>query len=176
MKGLARDGMIMGGIVVTMTVAGLLLGYLPSARKLDKIRENAAAMKLSLEADGQRACVVPELLRQVEIMKGKYKDFDRRLPKRQELGGFLRTISEGLSEANLTNQTIEPGRPAQEDLFFTLPIVMKFRGSYLSLAEFLERIDGFERLTRVQKLDIMPGGEGGALDITVQMNIYFTES
>jgi Tfp pilus assembly protein PilO len=133
-------------------------------------------MRIALEADGQKAFVVPELLRQVEVMKGKYKDFDRRLPKRQELGGFLREISEGLSQENLTNQTIEPGRPAQEDLFFTLPIVMKFRGSYLSLARFLERIDAFERLTRVQKLDIMPGGEGGALDITVQMNIYFTES
>ncbi len=176
MQRLAREGLVMSGVVAAMTAAGLLLGYLPSARKLDRIRQETASRELSLETDGQRALLVPELLRQVELMKGKYKDFDRRLPKRQELGGFLREISESLSKEDLSNQTIEPGKPAQEDLFFTLPIVMKFRGSYLSLARFLERMDGLERLTRVQKLSLAPAGESGALDITVQVNIYFTES
>jgi Tfp pilus assembly protein PilO len=173
---MAREGMITGGIVLGATLAGFLFGYLPSARALGRIAEETLMVKASLEADGRTASVVPELLRQVEVMKGKHKDFDRRLPRRQELGGFLREISENLAQEDLTNQTIEPGKPLQEDLFFTLPIVMKFRGSYLSLARFLERIDRFERLTRVGRLAILPGGESGGLDITVQMNIYFTES
>ena len=176
MKGLARDGLIMGGIVVAMAAAGYAFGYLPGARRLEQIQEETAAIKLSLEADGQKAVVVPELLRQVEVMKGKYKDFNRRLPQRQELGGFLREISQNLSSENVFNQTIEPGKPSQEDLFFTLPIVLKFQGSYMSLARFLERIDGMERLTRVQRLIVAPGAAEGGLDITVQLNIYFTES
>jgi Tfp pilus assembly protein PilO len=176
MKGLARDGLIMGGIVVAMTAAGYAFGYLPSVHKIEQIREETATIKQSLEADGEKAVVVPELLRQVEVMKGKYKDFNRRLPQRQELGGFLREISENLSQENLANQTIEPGRPLQEDLFFTLPIVLKFQGSYPSLARFLERIDEMERLTRVQKLVIVPSAGEGVMDITVQLNIYFTQS
>jgi Tfp pilus assembly protein PilO len=168
--------MIMGAIVAAMTVAGFAFGYLPSARKMDRIREETAQVQQALEADGQKAAVVPELLRQVEVMKGKYKDFDRQLPKRQELGGFLREISQNLSQERWTNQTIEPGKPVQEDLFFTLPMVLKFQGSFLSLARFLERIDGMERLTRVQKLVVMPGPSEGVLDVTVQLNIYFTES
>jgi len=176
MRGMAREGIIMCGVVAAMALAGFVLGYLPSARKLDRIREDTVTVKTSLESDGGKAAIVPDLLRQVEAMKGKYKDFDRRLPRRQELGGFLREISGNLDQENLANQTIEPGKPLQEDLFFTLPIVMKFRGSYLSLARFLERIDRFERLTRVGRLAILPGGADGILDITVQMNIYFTES
>ena len=172
----AREGIIMGAIVVAMTVAGFTFGYLPSARKIDRIREETAQVKQSLEADGQKATIVPELLRQVEVMKGKYKDFDRQLPKRQELGGFLREITQNISQERLTNQTIEPGKPVQEDLFLTLPMVLKFQGSFLALARFLERIDGMERLTRIQKLVVMPGAGDGALDITVQLNIYFTES
>ena len=163
MKKVAKEGIIMGAIVVAMTVAGFTFGYLPSARKIDRIREETAQVKQSLEADGQKAAIVPELLRQVEVMKGKYKDFDRQLPKRQELGGFLREITQNISQERLTNQTIEPGKPVQEDLFLTLP-------------RFLERIDGMERLTRIQKLIVMPGAGDGALDITVQLNIYFTES
>jgi Tfp pilus assembly protein PilO len=176
MRGLARDGFIMGGIVVAMTAAGFVFGYLPSARKLERLRAETDTVQQALDRDREVAGAVPDLLRQVEEMKGKHKDFDRRLPKRQELGGFLLEISESLSQENLANQIIEPGKPLQEDLFFTLPIVMRFQGSYLSLARFLEHIDRFERLTRVQKLAVTPSGAENVLDIVVQMNIYFTES
>ena len=176
MKRLARDGLIMGGIVVAMTAAGYAFGYLPSTRKVERIQEETASVKQSLEVDGLKATVVPELLRQVEVMKGKYKDFDRRLPQRQELGGFLREISGNISSEDFSNQSIEPGKPSQEDLFFTLPIVLKFQGSYMSLARFLQRIDDMQRLTRVQKLVVAPGPTDGVLDITVQLNIYFTEN
>jgi Tfp pilus assembly protein PilO len=176
MRGRARDGIIMCGIVVVMTAAGFQFGYRPSARKLEQIREETSDVRASLLADSEKASAVPQLLRQVEEMKGKHKDFDRRLPRRAELGGFLREISEDLSQESLSNQTIEPGRPTQEDVYFTLPIVMRFQGSYLSLVRFLERINRFERLTRVQKLSIIPGAAENQLDITMQMNIYFTES
>ena len=71
MKALAREGLIMIGIVAAMTAAGFAFGYLPSTKKLERIAEETAMVKLSLEADGAKACVVPELLRRVEIMKGK---------------------------------------------------------------------------------------------------------
>jgi Tfp pilus assembly protein PilO len=173
---IGRENLIMVSVLAAFVLGGLLIGYLPSARKLDRIAQENVTIRTALEVDGEQAAGVPGLMRQVEEMKSKYKDFDRRLPRRQELGGFLREISENLAEENLTNQTIEPGKPLQEDLFFTLPIVMKFRGTYMSLARFLERIDGFERLTRIGRLAIAPGPSGGLLDITVQMNIYFTES
>ena len=109
-------------------------------------------------------------------MKLQYKDFGRRLPKRRELGGFLREISGHLNQGDLSNQLIEPGNPSREELFHTLPIIMRFKGSYLSLAGFLQRIDKMERLTRVQTLKITREKQGDSLDIELQMNIYFTES
>ena len=53
---------------------------------------------------------------------------------------------------------------------------MRFRGSYLSLVDLLQRIDKMERLTRVQRLKITREKQGDSLDIELQMNIYFTES
>ena len=52
---------------------------------------------------------------------------------------------------------------------------MKFEGSFLELAGFLERVDRMTRLTRVEQLSIAPKGEGDLLAIELGMNIYFTE-
>jgi Tfp pilus assembly protein PilO len=176
MRGSGRETLILTLVAVVIGGAGLAFGYLPCSRELDRCRQEAAGLQAALEADRKTAQGLPELLRQVETLKGKLQDFDRRLPKRQELGGFLRDISASLSRENLSNQAIEPGKPTQEDLLFTLPIVLKFRGSYASVARFLERIDRLERLTRVQKLSVVPAPSDDLLDVTVQMNIYFIES
>lgn len=176
MQGIQRDSIIVGAVAAAVALAGVAMVYLPNTAKLRRIEEQVLSVKTALEQDGEKAAVVPELTRQVQAMKSKFQDFDRRLPRRQELGGFLRQVSEALAVENVSNQTIEPGKPAPEDLFYTQPIVMRFRGTYLSLARFLERIDRFDRVTRVQKLSISSNPGETLLDITVQMNIYFTES
>ncbi len=176
MQPLTRDSLIVLGVVVAIVLAAVFLVYSPQNRKLESIQSEIVAESASLEADGQKAAVVPEMLKQIETMRVRYKDFDRRLPKRKELGGFLKEISENLSSESLGNQLIEPGSPTQQELFYTLPIIVRFRGPYLSLAKFLEKIDRMERLTRVQKLTVVNDPKDQVLDVTMQLNIYFTES
>ncbi len=43
-------------------------------------------------------------------------------------------------------------------------------------ADNLEKIDRMERLTRVQKLQVVSDPKDQMLDVTLQLNIYFTES
>ena len=176
MQPLMRDSLIVLGIVSGVVLAAVLAIYMPQNKKLEGIQGEITAEASNLELEGQKAAVVPEMIKQISMMRTRYKDFDRRLPKRKELGGFLREISENLSNEKLSNQLIEPGSPTQQELFYTLPIIMRFRGSYLSLANFLEKIDRMERLTRVQKLQVVSDPKDQMLDVTLQLNIYFTES
>ncbi len=173
---ITRDNLLILGILAVIVIVAIVVVYMPQGRKLDELRAEVASLKRSLEDDVLKASVVPKMLRQVETMKSQYKDFDRRLPKRKELGGFLREISGNLAEEQLSNYLIEPGNPTRKELFHTLPIIMKFHGSYLALASFLQRIDKMERLTRVEKLRINSNPKEPGLNIELQMNIYFTES
>ena len=110
-------------------------------------------------------------------MRSDYSNFDRRLPRQKELGGFLREISGHLADEKLSNQLFEPGKPSREELYHTLPIIMRFKGSYLSLGALLQRIEKMQRLTCVQKLKIdAPAGGRDEMDIELKLNIYFTES
>jgi hypothetical protein len=96
--------------------------------------------------------------------------------------------------SKLAVQLIEPGSPTRGELFNTLPITMKFRGTYQQACRLMKRLEQMERLTRIQKLSIKktclddqaateqetPSGappKGGyGMDVEIQMNIYFTES
>ena len=78
--------------------------------------------------DAGMAAGVPDLVRQVQGMKKRYSNFDHRLPKRKELGGFLREISSNLSEESLSNQLIEPGTPQRRSSSTLCPSSCVSRG------------------------------------------------
>jgi len=178
---IGKDTWIVLGILATMVTGAVLFIYRGQGRKLSELKTRITASKATLKTQGQTVAVVPELIRQVGAMRARYKNFDRRLPVRQELGGFLKTISAHLGDEKFSDQLIEPGSPTREDLFHTLPIIMRFRGSYLTSVDFFKRIDEMERLTRIQKLRITrkptkDDQDDSKLDIELQLNIYFTES
>jgi len=173
---LTRESWLIMAAAIAIVAAAVVFVYRPQGRKLEELRTKIASMEASLQADSEKASVVPELLRQIEAMKRRYKDFDRKLPKTKELGGFLGEITSNLSEEQLSEPTIEPRSPATEELYHTLPIIMRCRGSYLAVASFLKRINGMQRLTRVHTLRVhkLPAEE--PLRIEMQLNIYYTES
>lgn len=176
MHRIKRDNWVTLGVLAALLVGAMFILYLPQCNKLNEIRSQSASLKTQLEADAKKAAVVPAMVRWIDTMQKRYLAFDRRMPKRKELAAFLREISSILASERLSNQLTEPGNPTREELFHTLPIIMKFQGSYLSLASLLERIDEMERLTRVQKLTIARDPKHEELNIEIQMNIYFTES
>ena len=178
---IGKDTWVVLGILAAMIIGAVIFIYRGQGKKLDDLKAKITAGKAALKTQGQTVAVVPELIKQVGAMRARYKNFDRRLPVRQELGGFLRDISGYLSDKQFSDQLIEPGSPMREELFHTLPIIMRFRGSYLTSVDFFKRIDELERLTRIQKLKIMrkpvkDGEDDEKLDIELQLNIYFTES
>ncbi len=173
-----RDNLIALGVVVVVTVAYLLVVYRGQSATMGEIEARAAECRESLAADSGKAAPIPHMVREIEAMKLRYdKDWNRRLPQRQELAGFLREISENLSEAGLRNDAtvIEPGKPSRGPLYNRLPISMKSEGDFLVLAGFLGRVDNMARLTRIEQLSITPKGPGEGLRIEVGMNIYYTE-
>ena len=170
-----KDTLVMLGLAAAVVIGAVALVFMPQSGQLKRLKTQITAQQSTLRAESEQASVVPELVRQVEGMKHRYKDFDHRLPKRTELGGFLRDIASHLDEQQLSNQSIEPGNPTRSELFHTLPITMRFRGSYMNIARFLQRLDEMERLSRVEKLQI--GRDEGQQDLKAEMqiNIYFTE-
>ncbi len=174
---LNKDSYIMLGILAAIVIVAIVAVYMPQSSKLKELRKDIVTCKREMESDAQKASVVPALLREVNALKGRYKNFDRRLPKSKELAGFLRDISSELaSEPNIVSESYTTASPTREELFHKLPIKMHMKGSYIALVNFLNRISNMERLTRVEKLSIAAADDDSDLDIDMQLNIYFTEN
>lgn len=186
----AKDSLAALVLLAAALGAAMLFVYVPQDKKLGQLQAKIVTRKRQIDEQTERASIVPKLLRETQAMKAQYKNFHRRLPQQKELGGFLREISGHLADDKFSDQITEPGRPTREPLFNTLPIIMKFKGSYLGLGVFLDQINKMERLTRVQRLIITspppdgetpsegrkkePGLAKGNLDIELQLNIYFS--
>ncbi len=173
---LRSDNWIAIAVTAGIVVMAIFVVYQPQGDKLEALQAEIASRQNTLEDDSVKASVVPDMVRQIEAMKKRYTGFNRRMPKRKELAGFLQEISSILASEELANQLTVPGDPRQEELFHTLPIIMEFQGSYLSLASLLQRIEKMERLARIQRLSVTQETGEESLDIEVQLNIYFTES
>ncbi len=172
-----KDSYIMIGILAVIVIVAIVAVYMPQSRKLKNLRADITTCKREMESEAQKASVVPALLREVNALKSRYKNFDRRLPKSKELAGFLRDISSELaSEPNIVSESYTTASPTREELFHKLPIQMRMKGSYIALANFMNRISNMERLTRVEKLSITASDDSGDLNIDMQLNIYFTEN
>ncbi|MFP4054360.1 MAG: type 4a pilus biogenesis protein PilO [Phycisphaerae bacterium] len=169
-----RDNIILAGVLAAL-VAGAVLGvYLPQSARKKEIRQRIDLEEISLQQTEHKIAVVPTMAKRVEAMRREYSDFDRKLPKRKELGEFLRQINNSLSEQNLSNHLIQTGKTELEGQFHRLPITMRFSGGYLPLCTFLDRMAKTKRLAQVRKL-VVNNARENQLDISLQMNIYFKE-
>ena len=175
MDAVLRDRLIAAAILIALIGTWALVVFRPQFRELRRLRDQNTARQAAIAKDIQKIGGLAEVTRQVEEMRKRYQDFDRRLPKRKELSEFLAQISWNRDQERLDNEIFQPGNPTKEDLFHTLPIIMRFKGSFLSLTNFMKRMETMERLTRTKRLAIARGGNDH-LDIELHMNIYFTES
>lgn len=183
MKQSTRDSLIVLGLLLAIVVVATVVVYAPQMREVARLKAEIAEQELHLADCAEKARGVPMLVRDVREMRARYSNFDRRLPQKKELGGFLREISGNVSEGNLWNHVIEPGNPTRTRLFNTLPITLRFQGSYLALARFLRKLGAMERLTQIQRLHVCGRNEASRdskgpekVDVELLMNIYFTES
>ncbi len=171
-----KDNLAMVLLVAAITAAFMLVVYRQQSKVLESYRAQAHQTRLAMERDSQKSRQVPLMVREIESMKQRFnKDWDRRLPQRQELGAFLREIAGNLAQSNLSNTITQPGNPTKGALYNRLPITMKFEGEFTSLTNFLRNIDSMSRLTRIDRLTIKPAEKEDSLDIELGMNIYFTE-
>ncbi|MDP6047468.1 MAG: type 4a pilus biogenesis protein PilO, partial [Phycisphaerae bacterium] len=116
---IAKDTWIVMGILLAMIIGAMMFVYRGQGKRLEECKARVTAAEGTVNTQARTVAIFPELVKQVKSMRARYKNFDRRLPDRQELGGFLKELSGYLGDDNFSEQLIEPGSPTREDLFHT---------------------------------------------------------
>jgi len=163
-------------VLALMAGGFYLLGYRPADHQLQQLTKQMQEKQLALQSDRERAGHLSKVQLDVENLKLRLERYDKRLPKQQELGQFMRDITQLSQQSTLRKLTVQPGVPKRHQLFNELPISLNFEGDFLSVFAFLKETEGMQRLTRVNTINVKcRDTKLGTVEVQLSMNIYFSE-
>ena len=172
----ARAQWVLGVSMVALSAGFYLFGYHPSTQRLADARSQIAMKQRELMDNQTRTTIRPFVEQQVNESRRKLARFDKQLPKQVEWGQFLNDITLLRDQAGLRDCYIVPTGAKPNDLFVEFPIQVKFQGDFLNVFSFLRQMEQMQRLTRVRDLTVRAKDPTtGLVDVSLSMNIYYTE-
>jgi Tfp pilus assembly protein PilO len=162
-------------------VAALVLifyfgGYREENSRLSALNDQIAQARRDLAANTAQTQRLPAVVADINRLRSELAD-TKKLPKRLELGEFVRQITQLCQQRNL--QKLEcslEGAPHNGEEYREQAMTLKFEGDFKDVFEFLREAEDMQRLTRVStitihEVDLLTG----TVQVNLSLNLYFTE-
>lgn len=130
----------------------LFCGYTPSHKRLQSLRATEAQQTHMIEAAAAQSKELPALkarLKNVEQIAGHY---DAYVPQDVSLGTFLQDIARIMTEHQLTDQVVVPGKPVESGAVRCIPVHVNCKGSLRDIFGFFHDFQAMDRLVRIEKV------------------------
>jgi len=162
-------------VAAAVMVCGFVLfRYLPLQRKTKFLRQAYAAQMLAISkasAESQQIPTIREQLLQLQTAVGNY---ERQIPAQRELGEFLQRIANLMNEHNLQGQLIQPGKEIKAGELNCIPVNMQCKGRLSQIFEFYRRVQGLDRLVRIEHVKLVNDSDfGGEVIMQINAVIYY---
>jgi Tfp pilus assembly protein PilO len=167
----------------TLAVAMLVLAagfylfwYRPGENRLRDLKMQIEARQRELGSNQARASQLPEVTLAVDKLRVRLERFDKKLPKQQELGQFIKDITTLSRHSSLRKIDVRPGPAHRTELYSELPISFSFEGDFMDVFSFIRQTEDMQRLTRVRSVEIKNhNNKPGEVEVQLSMTIYFSE-
>ncbi len=178
-KQIAWVGRVQASIAV-VTLIGLILFYafiyLPGKQRLSELGTASATAELQISKNKDAARDLDAIKRDVQRLKDQIAR-SRRLPKDQDLSGFLHEITGLAQTAKVQKFRYEPNQTRALELCSELPITLNFSGPFMEVATLLRQAEEMPRMMRTRRLSLKcSDGKTGIVDAEISMSIFFAVS
>src|SRR5438874_944443 len=93
-----------------------VVGYRPENRRLAELQMQIETKRRSLDLNSARVQILPDVVMKVNELRARVDRYDKRLPRQQELGQFIRDLNGMVHDAALRGLTVQPGVPVRSGL------------------------------------------------------------
>jgi Tfp pilus assembly protein PilO len=163
-------------IMVSLIVCFFVFGYRPTNHRRVSLREEIGVKVGQLETNQARAQGLPGLAFEVERLRLKLAAVNKKLPKTPGLAEFINDTANVSNEYAIKKLMHQQGMMRRQDLYGEIPIVMSFEGDFTNVFGFVRRLEEMQRLARVKQMTVKAkDGKAGQVDVSLTMNIYFSE-
>jgi Tfp pilus assembly protein PilO len=157
-----------------MVCGFVLFRYLPLQRKTQSLRQAYAAQMLAISKASAESRQIPIIRVQLLGLQTSVGNYERQIPAQRELGEFLQRIADLMNEHNLKGQMIQPGKEIKAEELSCIPVNMQCKGRLSQIFEFYRRMQGLDRLVRIEHIKLVnDGGFGGEVLMQTNAVIYY---
>jgi len=142
-------------VVAVISLGGFgVLRYLPLASKTRSIKTAREQFQTGDEQVKIQARQLPVLNARIEQVKQQVGDYDNKIPFGRRFASLYDEIAAVMKKHNLSEQLIQPGSETVGQEISSIPISIKCSGRLKDVFEFFRSIESFERVIRIEKLEM----------------------
>lgn len=169
-----RQQLIIIGVVF-FVVAGFGAGsFYPLSRASTKLKSARAAQETAAVKVDHYRTMLPALREQATRLESSTSAFDIRIPERREFADLWEQIADVMNRYHLKGQIVQPGGEIAGDDINCIPISIQCSGSMSQIFDMLNSLSSFERMIRLEKLDIVNDSEfSGEVNLTAEAIVYY---
>jgi len=158
-------------ILIFSMGVGTFYFFSPSAKPLRALKNQTAALKKEIDSIDQNE--LPPLKKGQAILSEVEQDYsafrenifkaEKRLPVKEEFGSFLEQLFQAAKESEVDFFQINSKKEIEFKDYIQLPVEIEVRSDFLKLGKYLEKIEGMQRITNIDRLDINGADQSGSL-------------
>lgn len=149
----------------------------PQLDKLEEARKQEQKLKQEFEKKQRRASSLDAYENQMEEMEESFGTMLRQLPSKTEVANLLVDISQTGLASGLEFDLFKPLAENPKEFYAELPILIKVRGSYHDMGQFVSGVAALPRIVTLHDITIAKkgGGEELLMDATAKTYRYLDE-
>jgi Tfp pilus assembly protein PilO len=161
-------------------IAGLFVcdfiacGYLPSKQRLTSLQQAQTQQERMIQMAMGQGAELPGLRDKLRDTHRAIERFETRVPSDNALGAFLQQMASVMTERELTDQVVLPGKELEMGGLGCIPIHMTCKGTLTNLFRFFDRLQTLDRLVRIEKVTLENDADfTGRLTLQTEAFIFY---
>ena len=151
-----RKRQVWVGVIAVLFVGDFVLcGYIPSRQRLKSLEDAKGQQRRTIEMAAAQGEELSGLKQKLANMQRIVESFHTYVPAESALGTFLEQIAGIMTECQLTDQVVLPGKEWETSSVSGIPIHITCKGTLTSLFDFFSRLEALDRLIRIEKVTLV---------------------
>ena len=148
--------------------------YLPLKKTRTALRERRFTQALAIARSMKESKQAPVVEEQLRTLRRTVGDYESLIPVERALGEFMHRVANLMSENNLTEQEVKPGKEVEVDELICIPLDMQCKGRLKQILDFFRRMQRLDRLVRIMHVKLINDRDfGGEVTMQTTAVIYY---
>ena len=163
------------GVALGMVACFMVLFYVPNAGQAKAAARKLAEARAARTIKWHQSQGLPGLDEEVATMMTDHQRNLSRIPREGEMPEFLKKVSDFLRAAGIQMREVIPEGPQAKEDYVEQSMVLTFETSFRAGYGILDRLENMDRITRVDRLEMvsLPGDEA---KVCIKMRIIIFHS